>query len=71
MSQKSIGNGNPFLLNMKKRNFILNEAGCLDRNGLGENLNAKESCRRFVKENLWKGILCVWLGRTMVKMKGS
>ena len=34
-------------------------SGYLERNGLGQNVNAKESCRRFVKGNLWKGILCV------------
>ena len=56
---KDIRNGNTLLLKVKESNFVLNETGCLERNGLGQNLKAKESCRRFVKGNIWKGILCV------------
>ena len=51
----------------KKRNFVLNKTGSLKRNGLGQNLNAKENCRRFVQGNLWKGILCV-VRETKIKM---
>ena len=52
-------NGNTFLLKVKESNFVLNETSYLERNGLGQNLNAKGSCRRFMKGNLWKGILGV------------
>ena len=59
MCKKDIRNGNTFLLKVKESNFALNETGCLKRNGLGQNLNAKESCRRFVMGKRWKGILCM------------
>ena len=59
MCKKDIRNGDAFLLKVYEGNFVLNKTGCLERNGLGQNLNAKEHCRRFVKGNLWKGILCV------------
>ena len=44
------------MLKVKEGNFVLNKTGCLRRNGLGQNLYAQESCR-FMKGNLWKGIL--------------
>ena len=49
---KDIKNGNIFLLEVKESDLVLNETGYLERNGLGKNLNAKKSCRRFMKENL-------------------
>ena len=59
MVQKEKRNGNAFLLKVKESNFVLNEIGCLWRNGLGQNMKAKKSCRRFMKDNLWTGILYV------------
>ena len=50
--KKGIRNRNAFLLKVKKGNFVPNETGCLGKNGLGQNLKAKESCRRFVNGNL-------------------
>ena len=52
--KKDIRNRSAFLLKVKEGNFVPNEIACLERNGLGQNLRAKESCRRFVKGNLWK-----------------
>ena len=42
------------MLRVDESNFVLNETGYLERNGLGQNLNAKESCRHFMKGNLWE-----------------
>ena len=51
--------GTHFLLKVKESNIVLNETGCLEKKGLGQNLKAKKSCRRFVKGILWKEILYV------------
>lgn len=45
MCKKDIRNGNTYLFSeglKKKSNFVLNEAGCLERNGLGQNLKVTE-----------------------------
>ena len=31
-----------FLLRVEESNFVLNETGCLERNDVGQNLNAKK-----------------------------
>ena len=57
--KKDVRCGNTFVLKVKESNLILNETGCWERKGFGQNLNAKASRGSFVKGNLWKGILCV------------
>ena len=66
--KKDSRNGNTFLLKVKEGNFTLNKTDCLERNGLGQNLNVKENCRRFVVGKSLE--FYVWSGQTKVKMKG-
>ena len=58
MCKEGTRNGNTFLLKVKEGNFGLNETDWREM-AWDKNLNVKESCRGFMKWNLWKGILCV------------
>ena len=63
--KKDNGNGNTFLLKVRESDFVLNETGCLERNGCGQNLNAQESCRKW--ENFGKEFY-IWSGWTKTEM---
>jgi len=56
-------------MKVKEGNFVLNKM-VVWRDGLGQNLNAKESCRRFVMGKLWNGILGVVRMDLKIEMSG-
>lgn len=57
------------LLKVKESNFVLYKTGSLQRNGLGQSLNAKKSRGSFVQE-IFKKEFYVWSGWTKVKVNG-
>ena len=57
--KENIRNGHIYLLKVKESNFVLNETGYLETNGLEQNMNAKESFRTFMKGKILKEILHV------------